>query len=84
MLLGGIRPDHQDGTGEFCNIVHGIGHGTRAEGSGQTGHGAGVSKPGAVIDIVRPDHLAGEFIHQVIFFVGAFGGGQDTDGIRAK
>jgi hypothetical protein len=41
------------------NIVHRVGHSAGTEGSGQTGHSAGVSETGAMIDVVGPNHLPG-------------------------
>ena len=68
----------------FGDIVHRVGHGARTEGGGQTGHGAGVSETGAVVDVVRPDHLPREFVHQIVFFVRAFGRSQHADAVRAE
>ena len=45
------------------DIVNRIRHCTRTEGSGQTGHSAGVSETGAMVYVVRPDHLAGKLVH---------------------
>ena len=36
-----------------------------------------------MIDIVRPEYLAGEFVHQVIFFIQTLGRGQYADAITA-
>ncbi len=79
VLLGGVRSDDEDCLCLAGDIFNGIGHCARAECGGQTGHSAGVSKTGAVVDVVRPDHLPGELIHQIILFIGALGRGQHTD-----
>ena len=73
MLLGGVRADDEQRLGVIGNIVHRVGHCARAVGGGQTGHGAGVTETGAVVYVVRPDNLAGELVHQVVFFIQAFG-----------
>ena len=65
------------------NIVHRVGHGTRTEGGRQTGHRAGVSETGAVVNVVRSDDLPRQFVHQVVFFVRAFGRSQHANRIRA-
>ena len=83
VLFGGIRADDQHGLRMVGDVIHRVGHRTRAKGSGQTGHGAGVSETGAMIDIVRPNHLPGEFIHQVVFFIQTFGRGEHPDAICA-
>ena len=79
VLLGGVGADHEEGFRLVGDIVHGVGHGARAEGGGQTGHRAGVSETGAVVDVVRPYHLPGEFVHQIVFFVQALRRGQHAD-----
>ena len=73
VLFGSVGADDQHRLGVLYHVVHRVGHGARAIGCGQTGHSAGVSKTGAVIDGVRPQRLAGELVHQVVFFVQALG-----------
>ena len=74
MLFTGIRTDDEKQVGMGCHIVHRVGHGTRAKGGRQTGDRAGVSETGAVVDVIRPDDLPRQFIHEVVFLIGAFGG----------
>ena len=73
MLLGSVGTNDEDGLCLLGNIVHRIGHCSRTEGSSQTGHSAGVSETRAVVYVVCSDHLAREFVHQIIFFIGALG-----------
>jgi hypothetical protein len=60
---------------------HRVGHSTGAEAGGQTGHSTAVSKPSAMVDIVRTDHLTREFVHQVVFFVQALGRSKHADAV---
>jgi hypothetical protein len=84
VLFGGVGADDQHRLGKSGDVCHRVGHSARAKGSGQTGHSAGVSETGAVVYRVRPDHLAGELVHQVIFFVKTLGGGQDAHAVRSR
>ena len=74
VLFGGVRADNQDGLGIPADVVKGIAHGAGAVAHRQSGHGRGMTKPGAVVDVVRADHLARELLRQIVFFVGALGG----------
>ncbi len=83
MLFGGVGADDEEG---FClcgNIVHAVGHRARTEGGGQTGHRAGVSETGAVVYVVRPQDLPRQFVHQIVFFVRAFGRSEHANAVRA-
>ena len=53
--------DHAVAGSHVPQLPDGVGHGAAAERSGQTGHGGGVSEPGAVIDIVGPYHRPHHF-----------------------
>ena len=63
MLLTCIRSNNEERFRFLRNIVHRIGHRPRTHRSSQTGYGAGVSETGAMVNIIRPDHLAGELVH---------------------
>ena len=65
------------------DIVHAIGHRARTEGGGQTGHRAGVSETGAVVYVVCPQDLPRQFVHQIVFFVRAFGRSEHANAVRA-
>ena len=78
MVFGGVGPGNQDHIG-FFDIADGICHGATAECCGQTGHGGGMSEPGAMIDIVGFKNRPGKFLGNIIFFIGDPGGGQNTD-----
>ena len=43
-----------------------------------------MSKTGAVVYAVRPDHLPGELVHQVVFFVGGAGRRQTGESFAAE
>ena len=80
MLFGGVRADDQRHVRLF-QVGERIGHRSRTERSGQTGHGGRVSETGAVIHVVRADHRAGELLVQVVFFVGGFGRREEGDAV---
>src|SRR5450631_2025733 len=79
MLFGGIIAEDQDGRG---------GHGF-AQGSGailMAGDGAskgGVVGGAVVVDVVGAEHGAGEFLQEIVFFVGGAVGADDADGFAA-
>jgi len=54
-------------------------HRPGAETHRETCDGGRMAEPRAMVDIVRAQHLARELLHQVILFVRAFGGGEQTD-----
>jgi hypothetical protein len=60
MLFRRVRADHEDRPRLGYDVVHGVGHRTRAQGISQCHHGGRVAQPRAVIDVVGAD-LAGEF-----------------------
>ena len=60
-----------------------VGHCPGTERRGQTGHAAAVSETGAVVDVVRPDHRAGELLDEVVLLVGAFGRDEEGDAVGA-
>src|SRR5690606_8838405 len=64
------------------DIVTRVVHGPTTEGLHETCHRGAVSKAGAVVDVVRADHLPRQLLHQVVVFVGALGTAQHGDGIR--
>ena len=70
MSLRGVGANYKNAVG-ISDFSDGVGHRSAAERCGQTGHGGGMSETGTVIDIVGADNRAAEFLHQVIFFVGA-------------
>ena len=73
VVFRGVRSGDQDNLG-LLDLRDGIGHGATAERRGQTGHGGAVSEPGAVIDVVGFKCGPGEFLHQIVLFVGRPGG----------
>ncbi len=77
-----VRAGDQEDIG-FHNVPNGVGHRSRANGRGQTGHAAAVSETGAVVDIIGANDRPGQFLEQVVFFVGAFGGGKEGDTVGA-
>lgn len=72
MRLRGVASGHQKDIGQM-HICDGVGHRARTQCRGQTGHGAGVSEPRAVIDVVRTDQSARHLLQEIIFLVRAFG-----------
>jgi len=77
-----VGTDDKDAAGIF-NLGNGICHGSTSESGGQTDHRGGMSEPRAVVDVVGADDGPGEFLCQVIFFVGNFGGDKDADAVRS-
>ena len=82
MLLGRVRADDEQGLRIVGDVVHGVAHRSRTKAEGQAVDGRGMAEPRAVVDVVRADHLSGELLHQIVFFVGALGRGEHGDGIR--
>ena len=81
MGFGGIGA----GDDEALQIFHfgdGIAHSAGAKGQLQAGNAAGVTQPGAVINIVGAQHAAHQFLVQVVVFVGGFGAGVGGDRVR--
>ncbi len=74
MALRGVRPNDKNAV-SVPDFGDGVGHGSAAEGCDQTGHGGGMSEPGAVVDIVSAQNRPGKLLHQVILFIGALGRG---------
>ena len=56
-----VSSDGQD-TFRFAYLGDRIGHCTAAKSCGQTGHGWGMSEPGAMINVVGLHHGPGEFL----------------------
>ncbi len=69
MGFRGVGARDQDTIG-VLQLGDGIGHRSRAEGGGQTGHRGAVSEAGAVIDVIGAEHRPHELLHQVVFFIG--------------
>ena len=78
MSLGGIATGNEQYICQM-DIRDGIGHRARAQCRSQTGHGAGVSEPRAVIDVVRADQSARHLLQEIIFLVRAFGRDEETN-----
>ena len=78
MSFAGVRSGDKDTVGVF-KLGDRVCHRTTSEGGDQTGHRGAVSKPGAVIDVVRSEHDAGKFLQQVILFICALGGGENAN-----
>ena len=57
----------------------GVRHRATAERGHQTGDRGGVSEAGEVIDVIGTDHTAGEFLQEIVLFIGALGRGQKRD-----
>jgi len=81
VLTGGVAADDEH-TVRILDFGNGVRHGTRTEGDGKTCHRGGVSEACAVIDVVGAQDASHKFHKKVVFFVGAFGAGQSTNGIR--
>ena len=64
-------------------LHEGGGHGARAQAFHQCGHGAGVAKPGAVINVVGAETGAHQLLEQPGFFVGALGTAETGERIRS-
>ena len=79
MIFRGIGAGDQDHPG-FLDFSNGICHRTASEGRSQTGYGSGVSKTGAMIDIVGFENPPDQLLHQIIFFIGGPGRGQTGQG----
>ena len=60
MSLGCVGPDDKEAIRVGFEFRDRIRHGATAKGRGQTGHRGGVSETGAVVDVIRADHCAGE------------------------
>ena len=73
VTFGCVRADDQEAIGIRLEFRDRIRHGATPKGCGQTGHSGSVSETGAVIDVIRADHRAGELLQEVVFFVGALG-----------
>ncbi len=78
MGRGGVGTNGKDAVG-FFQFLEGVGRGAAAEGEGKTCHRGTVSEAGAVIHVVGSDGGADELLEQVVFLVGASGGGQAAD-----
>lgn len=72
MSLGGVGARDQDHLSLF-DFIDGISHRAAAKGGGKTCHRGCVSESGAVVDVISLEDGAGEFLQEVVFFVGAFG-----------
>ena len=78
----GVAADHEEEIGLVMHCIgDGVGHCAGAEGDGQTGHRGSVSKSGAVIYVVRPDHRAHEFLHEEVLLIGRSGAGEACHGV---
>ena len=64
-------------------LHEGSGDGARAQAFHQRGHGAGVTKPRAVINVVGAETGANQLLEQPGFFVGAFGTAEAGERIRS-
>jgi hypothetical protein len=82
MVFGGVGAGDEDDVG-LSDVGDGVGHRATSECCGQTGHGGAVSETGAMVDVVRLQHRPGEFVGDIVFFVGDPGRGQHPDGVAA-
>lgn len=80
--VGGIGADDQNAV-RGVQIGDGIGGRAGAEGALQAQGGGGMTDAGAAIDIVGSDDRAHEFLHEVVFLIGAAGGRDAGDGVGA-
>ena len=78
--LGGIGTDDHD-AGRVVQILDGVRGGTGAEALLHAEGGRAVADAGAAVDVVVADHRAHEFLHEVVFLIGAAGGGNTGDGL---
>jgi hypothetical protein len=58
-------------------------HGSTSESGGKTCHRSGVSKTGAVINVVGPKPHSRKFLKEIVFLIGAFGWSQKGQAISA-
>ena len=82
MILGCIGSCNQNNV-RFFNVPNGICHCATSECCGQTGHGGGMSEPGAVVNIVGFHHSPCKFMGKIVFFIGNPGTDEDPNGVRA-
>ena len=54
MSLGGVAAGHDEAL-QILHLGDGVAHGAGADGQLQAGHTAGVTQPGAVIDVIGAD-----------------------------
>ena len=73
MLFSSVGANNENSIGTFY-FLYGIGHSSATEGCSQTGYGGRMSKAGAIIYVIGANNLPHEFLHQVVFFIGALGG----------
>ena len=82
MVLGRVGSDDEDEAGAL-DVGDGAGVAAVADGALQA-HGGGVlAVAGAVVDVVGSDDGAGELLHEEALLVGALGGGDEGQRIRA-
>ena len=82
VTLGSVGADDEEKVGLF-KIGDGVAHGAVSESCGRTGHCRRMSETGAVVYIIGADDGPGEFLHQVILFIGKLGRTQDTQAVRS-
>ena len=82
MGLGGIGADDEKNIGVF-NLVEGVGGRSAAKAGRQPGHRWGMTDPGAVVHIIGAEDGSSQLLHQIVLLIGAAGGGERSQGIRA-
>ena len=82
MTLGGVAADDDDEAG-LRDVCDGTGIAAVAHGAEQPGGGGRLAIARTIIDVIRADDGAREFLHQIAFLVRAFRRRDEGEGIRA-
>ncbi len=82
MRLGGVGSHHQDAVGTV-EVLEGSGTTGQAEGRDQAGRGRRMAEPGAVVDVVGPDHGPHHLLQQIVLLVRRPGRGDGGHRLRS-
>ena len=80
VAFGRVGSDDQNALRVF-EIFDGVRRGTCAKALLHAPGGGGMADAGAAVDVVRTHHGTYEFLHEVVFLIGAASGGDACDGI---
>ena len=83
MVLRRIGAAHQNRAGQF-DVVERIGGGAGSQHELHPGRRRRMADPRAAVDVVGADHDSGEFLGDVVLFVGRPGRPEHADGVRAE
>ena len=81
MGLGGVGADDEESI-YILDLFDGVGHGSGAEGGGESGNRRRVAGGSALVDVVGLPGGAGDLLHQEVLFIGAAAGAQEGDAFR--